>query len=81
MEAAGIDTKIYKSHSLSMAFASAFLDAEMPMDKVLKLGDWNSEEVFLKFYHRGKTTGVSKVMSSFSRGQGRTRGNSSRPVK
>jgi site-specific recombinase XerD len=78
MDEVGLDTKIYKSHSIRMASANAFLDNGMPVEKVMKLGDWTSTKVFEKFYLRPKATGAAKCLTDLDaqvrRGEGRTRG-------
>ena len=70
----GIDTKVFKSHSLRMASASALLDAGMSIEQVMKLGSWKSSQVFLKFYHRARVTGSVNAINSINGPAGRTRG-------
>jgi len=78
MEEVDVDTKIYKSHSIRLASANAFLDNGMPGEKVTKLGDWTFTKVFEKFYLRPKATGAAKCLtdldSQVRRKEGRTRG-------
>jgi site-specific recombinase XerD len=78
MKEAGIDTDKYKSHSLRMASANNFLNEGMTPEEVMKLGDWNSVEVFQRFYYRPKATGVPERMNAIAHkdngSRGRTRG-------
>ncbi|MCE2982451.1 MAG: tyrosine-type recombinase/integrase [Parachlamydia sp.] len=82
MTTAGINTEIFKSHSLRMAAANALLDSGMTIEEVMKLGDWQSSEVFMKFYHRARITGASASLSllakEYRRKSGRTRGRGQR---
>ena len=80
----------YKAHSIRMAAASRMLDMGIPIEDVMKIGDWTSLHVFLVFYHRSRVqTNVPKailgrvedvpekvvpVVEPKTRGAGRTRG-------
>lgn len=66
LEHVGIDTKIYKSHSLRMSSATAMIDAGMPIESVMKIGNWETTNVFLKFYHRAKKLGTSAVINKIA---------------
>ena len=44
----------YKSHSFRMAVACHLLDMGLTIEVVMKIGDWRSLEVFLRFYHRAR---------------------------
>jgi site-specific recombinase XerD len=48
----GIDTKIFKSHSIRSASASGALHKGIALDQVLKVADWSSPHVFTRFYKR-----------------------------
>lgn len=63
MEHVGIDTKIYKPHSLRMAAASWMLEKGMAPQNVMKIGGWTSSAVFVKFYHRARNYGVSQLVN------------------
>ena len=64
----GIDINIYKSHSLRMSSASAMIDNGLSVEHVMKIGEWSSTGVFLKFYHRAKRLGSSKAINSIMGG-------------
>ena len=49
---AGIDTEIFKAHSVRSASTSAAAMAGITTNDILKAADWSSETVFQKFYHK-----------------------------
>lgn len=49
---AGIDTTIFSAHSTRSAAASNAARLGMPIDAILKSGDWKHESTFARFYYR-----------------------------
>lgn len=49
---AGIDTTIFKAHSVRSASASAAAEAGVTTNDILKAADWSSQSVFEKFYYK-----------------------------
>ena len=52
MEKAGIDTGIFKAHSVRGAATSAAASVGVTTADILKAADWSSESVFTKFYYK-----------------------------
>ena len=52
---AGIDTEIFKAHSVWSASTSAAAAAGITTNDILKAADWSSETVFQKLYHKPTT--------------------------
>ena len=53
----GIDTYIFKAHSISGACTSAAASAGMTTNDILKAANWSSESVFQKFYYKPEQKG------------------------
>ena len=49
---AGIDTSIFKAHSVRSASTSAAADAGVSTSEIMEAADWSSASVFEKFYYR-----------------------------
>ena len=49
---AGVDTEIFKAHSVRSASTSAAATSGITTGDILKAADWSSEAVFQKFYHK-----------------------------
>ena len=49
---AGIDTAIFKVHSVRGASTSAATNASVPMEEILKMANWSTESTFQKFYYK-----------------------------
>ena len=49
---AGIDTDIFKAHSVRSAATSAAADAGVTTTDILSAADWSSESIFQKFYYK-----------------------------
>ena len=49
---AGVDTDIFKAHSVRSASTSAAAAAGVTTADILKVADWSSKAVFQKFYHK-----------------------------
>lgn len=49
---AGIDTTIFKAHSTRGAAASSASRSGMPIESILRNGDWARETTFARFYNR-----------------------------
>lgn len=94
MKQAGIPER-FKAHSIRMASASKMLDKGVPIEEVMKVGDWTSIHVFLVFYHRSRVqTNIPRALvveraertEEIPRGEarasprGRTRGSPNRHV-
>lgn len=54
LKQAGIDTTVYKAHSVRSAAVSKAIEMGMDLDDVLVHGRWRSERVFRDFYERSK---------------------------
>jgi integrase len=54
MRESGINTSIFKSHSVRGAAATKALENGTPLEDVLLTGRWKSISVFKKFYHRSR---------------------------
>ena len=48
----GIDTTIFKAHSIRGASTSAAAEAGISIPEILEAGDWSSQSTFEKFYYR-----------------------------
>ena len=49
---AGVDTNIFKAHSVRGASTSAAASAGVTTNDILNAADWSSESVFQKFYYK-----------------------------
>ena len=49
---AGIDTSSYTAHSTRAASTSAVSSANLPIDIIMKVAGWSSENTFQKFYNK-----------------------------
>ena len=49
---AGIDTTIFKSHSIRAASCSKASSRSVPVDSIMKAAGWSSETTFQKFYNK-----------------------------
>ena len=49
---AGVNTEIFKAHSVRSASASAAATAAVTTGDILKAADWSNESVFQRFYHK-----------------------------
>lgn len=49
---AGVDTNIFKSHSIRAAATSAAMELDVPMDQILETAGWSREKKFQQFYHK-----------------------------
>ena len=58
---AGIDTGIFKAHSVRGAAASAAANAGVTTADILQAADWSSESVFTKFYYKPVRSGTFGV--------------------
>ena len=52
LDAAGVDTNIFKSHSTRAASTSAARMMEVPMDHILATAGWSNEKTFQRFYNK-----------------------------
>jgi site-specific recombinase XerD len=50
--AAGIDSTIFKAHSTRAASTSAAAKKHLPLDDIIKMGDWTSPSTFQRFYYK-----------------------------
>lgn len=53
---AGVDTSIFKAHSIRAASTSAAAGAGVTTNDILNAADWSSESVFHKFYYKPEQT-------------------------
>ena len=49
---AGIDTSIFKAHSVRSASTSNAYENGIPVQEILRMADWSNEQTFRKFYLR-----------------------------
>ena len=49
---AGVDTEIFKAHSVRSASISAAATSGITTGDILKAADWSSKAIFQKFYHK-----------------------------
>jgi hypothetical protein len=52
MPKAGIDTTIFKSHSVRSAMVDKLAAGKVPIDRIMTLGNWKNTNCFMKYYHR-----------------------------
>ena len=52
LSSAGIDTSVFKAHSVRGAATSAASDAGVTTNDILNAADWSNQSVFQKFYYR-----------------------------
>ena len=52
LERAGVNTKVFKAHSVQATSASAAAGAGKTTNDILNAADWSSESVFRKFYYK-----------------------------
>lgn len=64
---AGIDTSIFKAHSVRGASTSAAAEAGISIPEILEAADWSNKSTFEKFYYRPQqSTFGLKVLNSAS---------------
>lgn len=56
LSSAGIDTNMFKAHSVRGAATSAAYDKGAPIEKILKLANWSNEKTFYKYYLRSSSS-------------------------
>ena len=49
---AGVDTSIFKTHSVREAATSAAANAFVPLQEILNMADWSNSSTFQRFYYR-----------------------------
>ena len=49
MKLAGIDTEIFKAHSVRGAATTAAANALVPLEKILHMADWSNASTFRQF--------------------------------
>jgi site-specific recombinase XerD len=49
---AGIDTDIFKAHSVRGAAATSSFNIGIPLQDILKLADWSTDSTFRRFYYK-----------------------------
>ena len=52
MSAAGIDSKIFKAHSVRGASTTAAANAFVPLSTIMSMADWSSSSTFRTFYYK-----------------------------
>ena len=52
MKAAGIDSKIFKAHSVRGASTTAAANAFVPLSTIMAMADWSSSSTFRTFYYK-----------------------------
>ena len=61
---AGVDTSIFKAHSVRGATTTAAALAAISIPEILEAGDWSSQSVFERFYYRPHTPSFGQVVLS-----------------
>ena len=59
MNAAGIDSSIFKPHSTRSAATSAAKVADIPLEEIMATAGWRSSSVFAVFYNKPLSTDKS----------------------
>jgi site-specific recombinase XerD len=54
LQRAGIDTSIFKAHSVRSASATQLINQGVTVDQVMRQAHWRSRSVFTKFYDRSQ---------------------------
>ena len=52
LKSAGIDTEIFKAHSVRGASTTTAVNSNVPLDDVMKMADWSRVSTFQKFYYK-----------------------------
>jgi len=52
MSAAGIDSQIFKAHSVRGASTTAAANAFVPLSTIMSMADWSSASTFRTFYYK-----------------------------
>ena len=52
IQEAGIDSAIFKAHSIRAASTSTAAKINLPLSDILKMGDWSSPSTFQRFYYK-----------------------------
>ena len=65
---AGIDTSIFKAHSVRGASASAAYEKGASLQDILELADWSTDSTFRRFYYRPRhNSSLTKALLSVQR--------------
>ena len=48
---AGIDTEVFKAHSVRGASTTAAMNSNVPLEDIMKMADWSRVSTFQKFYY------------------------------
>ena len=60
---AGIDTSIFKAHSVRGASASAAYERGASLQDILDLADWSTDSTFRRFYYRPRhNSSITKTL-------------------
>ena len=52
LQSSGIDTSVFKAHSVKDASTSALYPRGVSISKIMNLANWSNEHVFHRFYNR-----------------------------
>ena len=52
LKASGVDSHIFKAHSVRGAATTAAPNSSVPLSEILKMADWSSASTFQKFYYK-----------------------------
>jgi len=55
LKVAGIDTNVFKAHSVRGASTSAAMDRGVPLSDILSTADWSRDTTFKRFYYHPST--------------------------
>jgi len=52
MSTAGIDSQVFKAHSVRGASTTAAANAFVPLSTIMSMADWSSASIFRTFYYK-----------------------------
>ena len=63
---AGVDTRVFKAHSVRGASVSAAMSKGIGVSEILSMADWSNDTTFRRFYYRSTASNVyaQKVLQS-----------------
>jgi len=52
LKESGVDTSVYKAHSVRTAAVNKAKESDLPIDHILKTAGWANDSMFRKYYHK-----------------------------
>ena len=68
LKCAGIDTTIFKAHSYRAASSSKAKALGVPIEDILKTGNWTNSSTWQKFYHKPIKQGITRYQEKILSG-------------